>query len=231
MSLLRKFAAFILSSIFVISLGLFVTSYVFGDRIQKDSLKSFVKSEMVPGMMRQQCDEICKDFDGIERTQCLQVCREQIETNTTEEIENTIDTFIDQIYEKEVMSISLSDITYILSLSVLLGIVTVITGTLLFLASEKPFSSVGWNLITVSVYLLIIGFAPNFIPTEGVGTDIVQSAMSFIFEGLEKQITFGVVFLIIGIVFVVIHYYIKYRKSKKTKKTKKPEKVKKKSKK
>jgi hypothetical protein len=231
MSLLRKFAAFILSSIFVISLSLFVTSYVFGDRIQKDSLKSFVKSEMVPGMMGQQCDEICKDFDEIERIQCLQVCREQIETNTTEEIESSIDTFIDQIYEKEVMSISLSDITYILSLSVLLGIVTLITGALLFLASEKPFSSVGWNLITVSIYLLIIGFAPNFIPSGGIGTDIVQSAMGFIFEGLEKQITFGVVFLIIGIVFVIVHYYIEYRKSKKTKKTKKLEKVKKKSKK
>lgn len=215
MSLLRKFAAFILSSIFVISLSAFVMSYTLGDIIQKDSLKSFAKSQVVPQMVGQQCEEFCKNFNETERIECLQICKEEIETNRTGEIENTIDEFIDQIYEKEVMSISLSDITYILSSILLLGIITLVSGVLLFLASEKPFSSLGWDLVTISVYLLIIGFAPNFIPTGGIGTDIVQNVMGFIFEGLEKQITFGIVFLVIGIVFLVIHYYREYRKSKK----------------
>jgi len=221
MSFLRKLAAFILSSIFVISLSVFVTSYTLGDTLQKDSLKSFAKSQVVPQMIGQQCDDICKEFNETEKTECLQICREQIETNRTGEIESTIDTFVDQIYEKEVLSISLSDITYILSSFILLGAITVISGALLFLASEKPFSSLGWDLISVSAYLLIIGFAPNFIPTTGMGTDVIQSVMGYIFEGLEKQITFGVVLLVIGIIFLIIHYYIGYRKTKKAKKIKK----------
>jgi len=221
MSFLRKLAAFILSSIFVISLSVFVTSYTISDRIEKDSLKSFVKSEMVPQMVSQQCNDLCESVGEPEKTECLRICREQIETNKTTEIESTIDTLVDQIYEKEILSISLNDITSILSSFVLLGAITVISGALLFLASEKPFSSIGWNMISVSAYLLIIGFAPNFIPTGGLGTDVIQSVMGYIFEGLEKQITFGIVLLVVGIVFLIIHYYRRYRKSKKIKKVKK----------
>lgn len=206
MSILRGIVVLLLSSIFVFSLFMGITSYTIGDLIQKDNLKEFIETGMAPGMIESQCNDFCagKEED------CFGVCIDEMENQTTK----TINDVIDNVYESDVYGISIDEVISILTQLLFFVLIALITGATIFFVSEEPFSVMGRNLLSVSVTLLITAFSPNIILSlSNVEMNSVFSG--YLSQGLELQALLAAVLVAVAIAFLIADYLIKRKRLKK----------------
>ena len=209
MSIMKSIAVFLLSGIFVLSLFMSITSYTIGGLLQKDNLKSFIENEMAPNLVENQCNDFCSDA-GEQKQLCIDMCREDMGNKT----DQTISSVIDNVYSTEFYGISIEKITTVLNQLILFIAITIISGTAIFFVSEEPLSTLGRNMISVSITLFITALSPNFILS--ISNIPVQSVFSdYMSTGLEMQNIFAVILIAIAIVLIVVDYLIKRRKKKK----------------
>ena len=97
MSILRGLAVFLISMLFTFSVFMTITSYTLGDLILKENLKTFIKSELSPSLLGQECENHCLSFTGEKKQACIQLCLSELGNRT----EETINTAVDEVYGKE----------------------------------------------------------------------------------------------------------------------------------
>jgi len=213
MSIMKSIAVFLLSGIFVLSLFMSITSYTIGGLLQKDNLKDFIASSMASDLIDNQCNNLCSDVVD-EKQNCLEMCREEISSQTDQNINDVID----NIYETDFYGVSINQITLLLNQLVLFVAITLVSGIVILYLSEEPLSTLGRNMLSVSITLFITAMSPNFILS--LSNVPVQSVFSeYMFQGLEQQKIFAAVLLVVAIVFIAAQYLLS-KKKKKAKKSK-----------
>jgi len=208
MSLLRKLSTYILSSLFIILAFTMVTSYAIGDSIQKENVKSFIISQLGPELARDQCNNICKD---VTETSLKALCIGECSNRLSNQSEEVIDKTLDDIYNREFYNIKINEAVSLLSNFTLFFILTIIFGIAILFVSENPFMTLGKNNISISISLFVSSFIFNLIPLPEVPA--VSIMYDYLSSGLKQEIYFGIIFLIIGIVFLIANYVLKRRKT------------------
>lgn len=217
MSVLRSLAVFLISILFTFTVFMTVTSYTLGDLIQKENLKTFIKTELSPSFLEQleqQCEDPCLNFTGEQKQICMEICISEL-TNKTD-IEGTVNKAVDEIYKKEFFNITINDLASLLSQFILFAVLAFISGALILVISEAPLTSLGKNLISVSISLFIAGFLPNLLMvSSNIPVEEVKEVFSgYLAQGLNQQTFFAIIFVVIGIVLIITDYIIKRRKKK-----------------
>jgi len=185
-----------------------VTSYTIGNLIQKDNIKTFIKLQLGSELATEQCNNMCSNVTETSlKTICLGECIGRFANESGEVVNKAVD----EIYSKKFMNISIDKAVSLLSSFTLFLILTIISGIALLFISETPLASLGKNCISISVSLLIFGFLPKLIPLPE--TPAVRMVFDYLSSGLGKQIYFGIIFLIIGIIFLIANYILKKRKT------------------
>lgn len=216
MSFLRSLSVFILSSIFTSAIFIAITSYTLGNLIQKESIKGFLDNEGTK-IINQQCDEQCKQYTS-NRTECLQDCEVYLNNQT----KTLIGAVTDEIYQRNFFGMNLNEVSSTSSEYLIFLIIGIIFGMLLLVASETPFSTLGKNLITISISLFILYFAMNFIIVfVNLPLDLGKDFIDYLSSGLNLSAKYGIVLLAMGIVLVAVNYAIRKDKSEKAGKEKK----------
>lgn len=215
MSIARDIAVFALSTIFTFTLFATVISYTMGNKIQKENIKEFIKSQLSSGLARQQCENYCKDFTEAKEI-CIEKCLNELYSKSNETISNSID----DVYNKEIFSVKISILTYFISQFPLFFVLVIASGVFLFFVSKTPLVSLGKSFISVSIGLLITSFSPDFLLISS-NLPLVQSIFDYMSLAFKQQLNFGIIFLVIGISLLSIGYLIKFRKLKKSNKKEK----------
>jgi hypothetical protein len=228
MSLLKAALAFVISSLFIISLYLTINSYTLGNLLQKENVKSFIQSQASGDMaisncedmcssrsMTSQCDSFCTHVSPELQSECRDECQKN--ANSAETRQTCIDScvsranesqqyasdYIDDAYSKEIVSgLSLEQISGLFSNSLLLLIISAILGLSLFLVAEKPVSKMGSSLIWIAVSVLFVAAIPVVVikPNDSV----MKTVSEYIFSSLYQQLYIAIALLAAGIVLVVI---------------------------
>ena len=207
MPILRRLAIYVFSSLFILSLYLAITSYNMNNLIQKESIKSFVESQLTEELNQQKCDEYCNNSESEMKQACMNACLSQF-SNVSK---NYVYDAIEDVYDNKVFDdISLNDVLSVLENTILFFVLAVVFGFLTFLVSEKPISKLGNNVIVVAISLLSIGVIPVFIIMPEV--PVLNLVYDYVMSGLTRQLIYGVVLLVIGIVLLVINYLLEKRK-------------------
>ena len=215
MSIARSVAVFLLSSIFTLALFATITSYTLGDLLQKDNLKDFIENGMAPDIMYSQCEDFCAKYEDREQ-ECLDICTDEMEKN----INLTVSSTIDNVYNAGFYGITLSDVISILEMFWLFAAITVISAAGIFYFSEEPLATMGGGILSISITLFITALSPNLIlslsnvPMQSVFSDYMS-------RGLDQQMFFALILLAIAVAFMIANYLIKRRNTKSKKKTKK----------
>jgi len=226
MSLAKSIAGYIISSLFIISLYLSISSYTLGGLLQKENIKGFVQNQMKGGMATQTCENGCSgEFDiqkcqescaYLETQEHVQECRNICVNNSYQnsirqncidlcmnETENRAYKIIDDVYSKNIVDdISLDRIFPILRNTLLFLVLCLFFGLSIFFVSDKPLSKIGNNLILVAISMLAIAVIPVFIISSDV--PILKTVIDYILEGFYNQLVIGVVLLVIGIILIFI---------------------------
>jgi hypothetical protein len=211
MSILKGVAVFLLSSIFVMSLFMGITSYTIGDLLQKENLEDFIETGIAPDLIENQCSDFCSNNNS-QTQNCFETCVEEIGNQTDYTIKNAID----NVYESEFYGVSINQITSILSQFVLFVAIVIASGAAIFFVSEEPLSTLGRSMLSVSVTLFITALSPNFILS--LSNIPVNSIFSgYMSQGLELQMLFAIVLLAIAIFFLIANYLVGKRKAAKSK--------------
>jgi len=231
MSLAKSIAGYIISSLFIISLYLSISSYTLGGLLQKENIVGFVENQVTGDIASQTCDKQCSGQADVQkcqeycnfldtesyREQCRNSCtnssyqessKEQCINFCTSQISSNeskqyIYKNIDDIYNKKIIDgLSLNSILPIFKNTLLLIILSLIFGFSIFLISDKPVSKIGNDIIIVSISMLAIAVIPVFIITPDV--PILKAVIDYVLEGLNRQLIIGVILLMIGIILIVI---------------------------
>jgi len=210
MSVLRSLAVFLISILFTFSAFMTVTSYTLGDLIQKDNLKTFIKVELSPSLLEEQCEDHCLNLTEEQKQTCIELCVSELSNQT----EGAVNKAVDEVYEKEFFNVSINDLASFLKQFILFAVLAIISGTLILVLSEAPLISLGKNLISVSISLFIAGFSPNLLMVSS-NIPFEEVFSSYLAQGLDQQTFFGIIFVVIGIVLLITDYIIKRRKKKK----------------
>jgi hypothetical protein len=212
MPVLRSIVVFILEFIFVTATISVVASYMFKDILQKSSLSEFIKTNLIPQMVQEQCDTRCQQISQGNLTTyntCMPWCKNETQNNT-----QNIDTYIDQVYSQKIYNMTLGDmVDFLNTYFIPLIILTIISGVAMIFLSYEPFSRLGHALISIAITLLILGLIPNFV-TLPSGT-MFQTITSYILKPLEDILIYGIVALISGIGLSAYGYYSKKKAEKK----------------
>jgi len=210
MPFLRSAASYMLSFIFVTSILLAITSYNIGSLIEKDSIKNFIRLQMGPDFIKNQCQDKCEQRQEYGEN-CTQLCIADL-TNQTE---IGIDKTLDEIYQKKFFNLDLDDFTTFLGNYLLFAVVGIISGILLLFASLTPLSTLGKNLISISISLFISSILPQFMTTSvNLPIDLGKAVNDYFSSGFNEQIIYGIIFLVSGLVLILINYYLNKRKVK-----------------
>jgi hypothetical protein len=185
-----------------------------GDVIQKESVKTFIKTQLSPSLAAQQCEEYCKDRNETKGV-CTQLCLSQISNKTEESVNGAVD----EIYKKEFFGITINDVSYFISQFLIFVVLAVVSAALVLFVSQTPLTTLGKNMISVSISLFISSFSPDFLFLSS-NLPFIQSIFDYLASAFKQQMNFGIIFLIAGIALLAVGYTMKYRKSKKAEKKK-----------
>lgn len=217
MPFLRSAASYILSFIFISSILLAITSYDIGNLLQKNYIKSFITSQMGPDFIREQCQNKCEQYQDL-RENCTQFCVSDL-TNQTQ---TGIDKALNEIYDKKLFNFSLNEFTLFLADYPLFFVVGIISGILLLFASLKPLSTLGKDFVSISFSLLITSIIPQFMTASvNLPIDLGQSINNYFSSAFNQLLIYGVIFLTVGLVLILINYALDRRKIKKDQNKKK----------
>jgi hypothetical protein len=207
MSFLRSLLVFFLSLIFTSAIFIAITSYAFGSLIQKDSMKGFLGSEG-DKFIGIQCGDECSQYTD-NQTECLRACSDYL-TNRTSLV---VDKAVDEVYNINFLGASLSSASSEASKYVEFFIISIISGIALLIASKSHFSTLGKNLITTAVALFIlVVVVRTVIVYVNLPLNLGSDFISYLSPGLDKAAIYGLVLLVLGLVFVAINSILKRSK-------------------
>ncbi len=250
MSLARGIASFIVSTLFITSLYLTITSYTMGNLIQKDSIKSFIQTQTTGELVSKTCEDLCSgeaasqqcnikcDYLETElKESCIEtclsegknICIQMCLSQTSNESQQYIYDAIDEFYNTEIISnINIDDIISIFRNSILFIVLTLIFGFSMFFVSDEPITKLGNKIIVVSIFLLSMVVIPALIISN---ISFIKLITNYLLEGLYEQLYIGIILLVTGIILIIIGKKISKRKEIKTEEVKtRKKKMKKKSK-
>src|SRR5437867_12874561 len=98
-------STFIVGTIFLIGTMTSVIAYTFKDILQKENVINFIKTNVTPQLIEEQCTKYCQNITqsvSISFDQCMQICREQAKNET-----QNIDSYIDSAYSQQLYKLSL----------------------------------------------------------------------------------------------------------------------------
>lgn len=225
MSMLKSLASFVVSSIFIISLYLAITSYAMGDLIQKENIKGFIQSQLNEETAPKTCEDLCINqqnqgceeyCNGLSDPQMSQTCKNSCSNDPeskemcvqsclskANESEQYVNNFVESIYNRKIIGdMSLNDIAPIFKSTVLLLIISLIFGVSIFFVSEKPVSKIGGNFVWVGISLLSLAVIPAFIVSSDMS--VVKMISDYITKNIYTQAYIGVILLVAGIALVFI---------------------------
>ena len=215
MSIWKDVTVFFASILFTMALLSAIYSYTLGDLIQRENFENFMKSEVIPELVEEQCTNLCSDYNETET--CLEACTKQVTNDTEMNLQNSIG----DIYERDVLyGYRVQDLlpffrmeNFIYSL-----IVSIALGCLLMLMSDCPMSSLGKSMITISTALFIMTFLIDFIVP--VSNASYQTISGYLGEAVGKQTLIATILLVAGIALVLTNYCLDYRNKRKVKRKK-----------
>jgi hypothetical protein len=208
MSFLRSLAIVALSLIFTSSFFIGITSFTMGNLIQRESIKQFITTEGLKAA-DQQCHHECAQKADYQS--CLGNCTE----NLNEQVNDVVGTAIDEIYKQNFLGTNLNDVSYQATQYLIYIIIGAVAGLVLFFSSEKPFSTVGKDLITIAISIFITTLSTNFlIGYANLPLDLGKAFSNYLSAGFAQQDFCGILFLVAGIVVLAINYAIQRRKKK-----------------
>ena len=203
MSLLRNLLTHLLSIVFISSTIFAITSYTSVTLFQQENLKTFIKTEIAPSLVSSRCAELCSDPSVPEssRNVCIDGCEQQASGN----LDMLVDESINNIYNYQLFGfITLNDIVNILSSFTLFVFITAFSGVDLFVVSERPYKTMGWNLLYIGGSLIFTSFLPqllsSYFSTES--GSIINKLISYSLGG--PYLNYGIIFLTIGAVFLLL---------------------------
>lgn len=207
MSLLRGLTVFILSSIFIIAIFAAITAYTLGTLIQKDSIKVFIKSEVL-NTINEQCQTQCNQ---VLEASCMQLCLDYLTNQTQSDVDNAVNS----IYQQKFFGITLDEISTLLFQYVLFFVIGIFTGALLLLASKTPLLTIGKNFIALAISFFISSFTPQFIfASVNLPFDLGEAIKNYLSAGFNQQFQYAIVLLIAGVILIIIGYALSKRKPK-----------------
>jgi len=210
MPFLRNFIVFILSFIFTTSVLIAITSYNLGGLIQIDSFKNIIKTESV-NFIDEECQEKCGHYTDYKEA-CTSLCQKEL----NDQIQETANKAIDEIYKTRIFNISLEEVFYFISNYILFAFIGIFSGIFLLFASKTPFLTTGKNFIMISFTLFISSATPYLLlASSSLPIDLGKIIKDYFSSGFNQQIQYGFVFLIVGIFLIIINYIINRKKSKK----------------
>lgn len=225
MSIAKSLASVVFSMLFIVFLYLAVTSYATGNLMQKENIKSFIRSQINESIKSETCEESCNNeyhqsceeyCNNLNNSQLLDSC-----TNSCLNSPHNIDTkqtciqscpsrsnesqyiseSIDNLYSNNIIAgTSLDDMTPLLKNNILFIVFSIVFGVAVFFVSEKPFSKTGNNLVWVAISLLSIAVIPALL----IGSDVsvVKIISDYIMQSFYMQAYIGIALLAIGIVLI-----------------------------
>jgi len=222
MPLARSLAIFVLSFLFVSFILFAITSYNIGKLIQKESMKNFIKAQSM-SVINQQCEEECKNYPDYK-----DLCIEQCLKETTNQTEAGINKAIDDIYKQKLADLTtLEELSSFLSHYILFLIIGIVCGILMFVASKTPFQTLGKGFISISISLFISSVTPQFIMASiNLPFDLGKAIKDYFFSSFNQLMYYGIAFLIVGIILIIINHLLERRKNKEPGKKDEPDKKK-----
>jgi len=181
-----------------------------GKLIQRDSVKGFLNTEGTK-LIGQQCEEQCSQLTEND-TECLQEC----ETYLSNQTGVLVDKATDDIYQRDFFGINLNEVSSTSSDYLIYLVIGIISGLSLFVASKTPFSTLGKNMISISISLFVLVLLMRTIVViVNAPMDIGKDFIDYLSPGLDQQVKYGIILLIVGIVLLVVNYIIKKKTLKK----------------
>jgi hypothetical protein len=210
MSFWRSAASYVLSFIFATAIVLSITSYDIGNTIEKNSIKDFIRFEMGPSFIKEQCQNKCSQYQ--DKEECNQFCISDLTNQTQLGIGKTLD----EIYDKKLFGITLNEFILFLNNYPMFAAIGIVAGILLLFASITPLSTLGKNFVTISVSLFISALIPYFMTASvNLPLDLGGAMGNYFSSGFNQQIVFGIIFIAAGLILILINYALDRRKSKK----------------
>lgn len=225
MHALRSAAAFMLASLFFISLYITINAFTFGDKVQAEGIKSFLVSEMTGAKAPENCRSLCSaQLDAnscslycstqreADRPSCLKMCEEASERsqdaidvcaqNCVENFDETQDVFsksVDDIYSKSLIyGITVSGLTRLFSQKMFFLVLTILLCAAVFLLDDNPAKRLGGGLVMVAVSLLSVVAVPVFVSG---GENFALSLLSnYLLDSIIIQAIAGASLLAVGII-------------------------------
>lgn len=217
MSFARSLAVFVLSFVFVSSILLGITSYNIGNLIQKKSIKVFINTESM-SFINDQCEENCAPYPEYK-----DLCIDQCLATLTNETESSVSKTVDDIYQQKLANlVSLDELASLLSRYVLFFVIGIIAGVLAFIASKTPFLTLGKDFVSISISLFISGVTPEFmLASINLPFDLGKAIKEYFSPGFRYLLYYGIIFLAVGIILLIINHFFEKRKRIKEDKSKK----------
>ena len=225
MSLAKSVAGFLVSSLFIITLGLSIFSFTTGSLLQKENIKSLFENQKGE-IVNQACENSCSGNFDIQKCQeyCtylgtqehIQECRNTCTNNSYQnsvrqdcinlclnETTNQAYKIVDDVYNKKIIDdMNLGNILPIFKNTLLFIVLCLIFGFSIFFVSDKPVSKIGNDIVVVSISMLAIAVIPIFIISPDV--PLLKTFIDYVLESFSKQLIMGIVLLALGIVLIVI---------------------------
>jgi hypothetical protein len=207
MSFLRTLAVFVLSFIFTSTVFIAVSYASMGNLLRKESVKEFLNVEGAK-FIEEQCQKDCNQSSS---PTCLQNCSSTSANQTT----TLVDKAVDELYQKQFYGLTLNEVSSFSYSFLLYFVLILLSGGLLFIASKNPFSTLGKNLVMTSLSLFVTSFSTQFVITfVNLPLDLSKAVNDFLSSSFDKQINIAIILLSIGIIFIMIDYFIRKRKKK-----------------
>jgi hypothetical protein len=229
MALLRSAIAFLLASLFIISLYITINAFTFGDKLHRDSIEAFFHNQTTGAnapancenicsaqVDQQSCQSYCNTLIPDNRPSCIEACQmNTVQTSQTKqlcvqnclsnsnEMQEAMATSLDSLYNRELIEgITLDNVTSIFSNGLLFLIITALLGLSIFIVDENPAKRLGNSLLWAGISLLSIGILPIFVGgSENFALKLVSDYMS---ESIFQQIGIAIALIVLGIILITL---------------------------
>jgi hypothetical protein len=208
MSFARSLAVFVLSFIFASSILMGITSYNIGNLIQKKSIKVFIKTESM-SFINDQCKENCAPYPEYK-----DLCIDQCLATLTNETESSVNKAVDGIYQQKLANwVSLDELASFMSQYVLFFVIGIIVGIMILIASKTPFLTLGKDFISIAISLFISSVTPEFmLASINLPFDLGKAIKEYFSPGFRYLLYYGIIFLAVGIILIIIDHFLEKRK-------------------
>jgi len=198
---------FIFSMIFVTSTTLAITSYTIGEVIQKENIRNFMETEMLPNMINESCNNACSNFTDIG---IRQICFDDCIIIYGSEINETINSITENIYAQGAYGLTLDQLSYFLNAYFIYFVLIAIATCILIPIIGRSLHKLGINFIYIAISCFFVSLAPKLITLP---EDVHATKMAGYFYGaMYQQMLFGAIFVIAGIMLIIANKYFRLEK-------------------